>query len=322
MECNIMYLLFRVHKFLLRYHSAPFGHMFADANVGSDETYDGVPMAEMHGDRAEDLGMLLNCIYNPAELNFKRFDPNTPLVISRAICIADKYLIESLRDRLVKQVPTDWPTTLVEWDRFDAELSASRKMVRYPYERLEDRITFADLIPEPVAAILFAQEFGCSQILPAAFYHLSRINATYDLDDQTMLHATQSMLARWSLLKKDPENLVRCMHGFQMLDDFYLEAFELLSAECREGYMGYEVMSEDEELVEKSPCHPFLDRLISLVWDKRRRDTLWQRDPLRLLQECLNHSQFSELSKEFFPKGLCNLCQDSLGRVVVERRSK
>ncbi len=60
------YQLFRVHKFLLRYHSAPFGHMLADAEVGSDETYDGVPMVEMHGDRAEDLGLLLTYIYNPA----------------------------------------------------------------------------------------------------------------------------------------------------------------------------------------------------------------------------------------------------------------
>ena len=57
--------LFRVHKFLLKHHSAPLGHLFEDASVTSDETYDGVPMATMHGDRAEDLGMLLNYIYNP-----------------------------------------------------------------------------------------------------------------------------------------------------------------------------------------------------------------------------------------------------------------
>ena len=58
--------VFRVHKFLLKHHSAPLGHLFEDASVTSDETYDGVPMATMHGDRAEDLGMLLNYIYNPA----------------------------------------------------------------------------------------------------------------------------------------------------------------------------------------------------------------------------------------------------------------
>ena len=60
------HVLFRVHKFLLKHHSAPLGHLFEDASVTSDETYDGVPMATMHGDRAEDLGMLLNYIYNPA----------------------------------------------------------------------------------------------------------------------------------------------------------------------------------------------------------------------------------------------------------------
>ncbi|RPD60552.1 hypothetical protein L226DRAFT_559712 [Lentinus tigrinus ALCF2SS1-7] len=305
------YQLFRVHKFLLKYHSAPLGHMFADASVAPDEMYDGVPMVEMHGDRAEDLGMLLNYIYNPAELNFKRFDPSIPLVVSGAIRIADKYLIESLRDRLVKQVCADWPTTLQEWDQFDAELSVIRK----------NEAAFCELIPEPISAILFAQEFGCTQILPAAFYQLSRIIYGYEWDNAEMRELmTLCPLARWSLLDKDPANLVRCLRGFQELDNFYLDAFELLSAECRDMYMvDSEDMSEDQA-EDRSPCVPFLDRLISLVWEKRRRDSLWNRDPLRFLQECINCLQRPELSKEYFPKGLCKHCSDSLRSTIRDRR--
>ena len=57
--------LFRVHKFLLMHHSATFANMFADADPGSGESYDGVPMVELQGDTAEDLTLLLNYLYNP-----------------------------------------------------------------------------------------------------------------------------------------------------------------------------------------------------------------------------------------------------------------
>ncbi|RDX52335.1 hypothetical protein OH76DRAFT_1345701 [Lentinus brumalis] len=310
------YQLFRVHKFLLKYHSAPFGHMFADARVGSDEAYDGVPMAEMHGDRAEDLGLLLNYIYNPSELSFKRFDPNTPLIIGGAIRIADKYLIEPLRDHLVKQVPAAWPTTLKEWDRFDDEISAIRKDVPQN-PPTEHTISVCDLIPEPVSAILFAQEFGCPEILPAAFYQLSRIKYTDNWDDQGKRRVYPTVpQARWSLLEK--ENLVRCMHGFQKLDDFFPDAFDSLSVDCRESYIDF-----DGRGAAGSSCLPFIQRLFSLAWEQRRSVTIysWQRDPLRMLRECIDFRKFPELSTER-PKGLCERCNDSLQSVIEERRKE
>ena len=57
--------LFRVHKFLLMHHSTAFANMFADANPASGESYDGVPIVELHGDRSEDFALLLNYLYNP-----------------------------------------------------------------------------------------------------------------------------------------------------------------------------------------------------------------------------------------------------------------
>lgn len=56
--------LFRVHKFLLMHHSITFSNMFADANPASCESYDGVPMVALQGDKAEDLALLLNYLYN------------------------------------------------------------------------------------------------------------------------------------------------------------------------------------------------------------------------------------------------------------------
>lgn len=60
------YALFRVHKFLLKHHSTTFANFFLDANAAPAEVYDGVPLAEMHGDNAEDFALLLSYLYNPS----------------------------------------------------------------------------------------------------------------------------------------------------------------------------------------------------------------------------------------------------------------
>ena len=57
--------LFRVHKFLLKHHSPTFANMFLDADAETGESYDGVPMVQLQGDKAEDIALLLNYLYNP-----------------------------------------------------------------------------------------------------------------------------------------------------------------------------------------------------------------------------------------------------------------
>ena len=65
-EARLKHTLFRVHKFLLKHHSTVFANFFADANAAPTEVYDGVPLAEMHGDKAEGFALLLSYLYNPS----------------------------------------------------------------------------------------------------------------------------------------------------------------------------------------------------------------------------------------------------------------
>ena len=53
---------------------------------------------------------------------------------------------------------------------------------------IADGPPLSDVIPEPVSAIVFAQEFGCPEILPAAFYRLLQI----DFNDDWSLRASDS----------------------------------------------------------------------------------------------------------------------------------
>ena len=92
-------------------------------------------------------------------MSFRRFDPNKPVSLSGVVRLADKYLIEPLREHLVEQVVSDWPQTLDEWEKWKAEISRIEK-------GLEKSERLCDHIPEPVTAINFATKFPhfrCSQ---------------------------------------------------------------------------------------------------------------------------------------------------------------
>ncbi len=65
-EAPPKYTLFRVHKFLLKHHSTAFSNLLVDAKAAPTEVYDDVPLAEMHGDKADDLALLLGYLYNPS----------------------------------------------------------------------------------------------------------------------------------------------------------------------------------------------------------------------------------------------------------------
>ncbi len=67
------YQLFRVHKFLLGLRSTVFSNLFADADAAASnsESYDGVPLVELHGDNAEDFALLLSYLYDPEAYVFE-----------------------------------------------------------------------------------------------------------------------------------------------------------------------------------------------------------------------------------------------------------
>ena len=60
------FVLFRVDKLFLSRHSEVFRDMFTVASSNNvEESYDGAPLVQMAGDKAEDLAMLIEVIYDP-----------------------------------------------------------------------------------------------------------------------------------------------------------------------------------------------------------------------------------------------------------------
>ncbi|KAI1784925.1 hypothetical protein LXA43DRAFT_1040201 [Ganoderma leucocontextum] len=308
--------LFRVHKFLLMHHSATFANMFADAKPGSGESYDGVPMVELQGDKAEDLALLLNYLYNPTQMTFKRFDPNTPLAVSGVIRLADKYCIESLREHFIKVVISDWPTTLKEWDIFQIEIKAAKEKIALTNAEKEgpdpsDFDHLRDHIPEPASAIAFAQEFGCHQILPAAYYQLSTIEPYHGWNNNWQ---TSEPCARWELLSKD--NLLRYIRGSNHLLVRNPHEVDFLSSPC---YPPRAVMDHEAYVaVLESPCAVFFRHLIAKQWNARTGGL--NRDPLAFLSRCLEYYA-SDIGRENVPGMPCDYCDMSFRDIPKRLRS-
>ncbi len=252
-------------------------------------------------------------------MTFKRFDPKTPLIVSGVIRLADKYCIESLREHLIKVVVSDWPTTLQEWDIFQIEIQAVKdKLVITNAEKDPRRVYIAsarsdlrDHIPEPASAIAFAQEFGCYQILPAAFYQLATIAPTRSFHCNV---STSDPCVRWDLLSK--ETLLRYIRGSNTLLHTP-DPVSLMSSYCRPPPPAPDEEVAGEVLL-RSPCGVFFQHLIAKHWNFSHKADL-PRDSLRLLSQCLAYYD-SAKARQDVPKMPCQECEKAFRDRVSELR--
>ncbi|TDL27773.1 hypothetical protein BD410DRAFT_739026 [Rickenella mellea] len=217
---------YRIHRFMLSIHSYVFRDMFTlpPAADGSIETYDGVPIVHLP-DSAEDMDGLLNVLYDPSRILFNKYDPCAPAKISGVLKLARKYDFTNLRLRTIEHYIQAWPSTLHEWDLLEQTIGVWR-----PDPDNDDEIEFLDAVfPEPGAAIRLARECDIPQILPSAFYHLSRLlqqddwNIHHDWNDpdnDTYALSNGRRTARWDLLCLED---YRCLaRGREKMDEFML----------------------------------------------------------------------------------------------------
>lgn len=85
-----------------------------------------------------------------------------------AMCIGTKYEVDSLRNYVIKCLARDWPTTLKDWDKVEDKIIDQRFST-------SKGVPWDDIAPSPAAAIRLARHCNIPQILPMAFYALSRL---------------------------------------------------------------------------------------------------------------------------------------------------
>ncbi|EPQ60290.1 hypothetical protein GLOTRDRAFT_135000 [Gloeophyllum trabeum ATCC 11539] len=171
---------FCVHRSMLSKVSLIFADMFSLPPSDVNEQHEGRPVVRMQ-DRASDLEQLLKILYHESSLPMKRLDPQFPSEVKPILQLANKYEITSLRGQIVSRLTEDWPTTLREWDALEKDIATMRETwdERLDYTASGSDFSLDSHLPEPVGALHLAKECEVPQILPAVFYHLSRLSFSF-----------------------------------------------------------------------------------------------------------------------------------------------
>ncbi|KAF8548168.1 hypothetical protein OG21DRAFT_1471559 [Imleria badia] len=198
-------LLFRVHKSVLSSHSQIFADMFevcspsgCTSESEGDQLYDGVPLIHL-SDNPDHIGSVLEVLYYQSDLPWMPRSPNYPALVTPILDLSRKYGIDRMYAQIVRHLESDWPQTLKDWDKLEKEIEIESTTSNSDVERIDNSF------PEPAATIKLARQFDIPGVLPAAFYHLSRISI---LDDWDKTHADPSICirnltkrtVRWGLL--------------------------------------------------------------------------------------------------------------------------
>ncbi|KAF9269143.1 hypothetical protein L218DRAFT_976940 [Marasmius fiardii PR-910] len=157
---------FKVHRGILAHHSEVFADMLRvpqPMDMEVDEVdLEGCQHVEMPQDLSDDIFHFLKAIYDGLYWMSKRRGSQFPSLVS-VLRLSTKYIAPVLRQRCIDQLSADWPNTLDGWDIRESEATDERG-IYLPRENTA----------HPVVVIELANEMGLVDLLPSAFYDLSR----------------------------------------------------------------------------------------------------------------------------------------------------
>ena len=224
-------------------------------------------------------------------------------------------MFDRIRAQLVRKVVNDWPRTLEEWDRHEAEAEVmlAHRLGAYT-GHIDQRL------PEPAAAIRFAEEFKCLEILPAAFLLLSCIEHTSKGEDEYTVPRT----ARRELLHSgDFDRILRGRDKFVA----FIEGLDTKQL-CDLSFDPCDWPTEKLDPwptplpanFEQFPCRTVRWRIAErLVTNVSRQNTY---NPLLDLKKILGWVETDEAKVGLAPgTGLCRTCMQNLERWVLYTRT-
>ncbi|KAH8105395.1 hypothetical protein BXZ70DRAFT_920734 [Cristinia sonorae] len=223
--------LFLLHQCTLVDHSEPLRRMIqkTEAFVQFAPEYTKIPSIEL-ADDAADVENFIFAIYR-IDKPCVNLDFDT---VNGALRLAIKYEVSHLAIKLRTFYASQWPRTLEQWDVEDGFNTAGSQDTGNLPDFTADDILFQD----PAAAIRLARDCRIPEILPIAFYHLSRVSRETDWFSRSGAHSSISSLTnsptsscsslhsslpafpsfstKWNLLtQEDHETLLRGKEGIQ-----------------------------------------------------------------------------------------------------------
>ncbi|KAG2028754.1 hypothetical protein BDR03DRAFT_816878, partial [Suillus americanus] len=163
--------VFRVHQSMLSNHSPIFANMLKSAVTDEVQMYDGIRLVRLTDD-AEEIESLFKLMYIPPLVLSQRLSRHVPPIVRHVLKLSNKYEMSELRQMVVQLLETQWPTSLAQWDRLESEIA----VMAWDQDGDPIPLDLDGSLPEPALAIKLGREFHVPSIMPAAFYHLSRLS--------------------------------------------------------------------------------------------------------------------------------------------------
>jgi hypothetical protein len=202
--------------------------------------------------------------------------------------LATKYQVDALRSQIIKHLKWDWPSTIDDWDRVDDDTHKKRSAALQSSDGSLDGV-----VPDPVYAILLARSCDVPQILPTAFYVLSR------QPTKPKIRPAESSKAH--------------IHSRTLLDMDDMENLALGRENIAEKIGSYELLD-----IDNWHCADVCEGYIWTVWGEFLLGMIVDKDPLRVL---LSELRCLRNSSPEYGLNLCVICQRTMANNIVDARS-
>ncbi|KAL0072648.1 hypothetical protein AAF712_000411 [Marasmius tenuissimus] len=152
---------FVVHQGVLFRHSAALKAAVEDLTANPHKTTsDGIPLLKVQ-EAPDDLFHFLSALYDG--LSEIKYNTASFGMVAAILRLSTHYQVAHLRKQLLRGLTEMWPDNLTEWDLRESHATSDSGLY-------QPRAT----IPHPILIINLARDVNAPELLPAAFYDLSR----------------------------------------------------------------------------------------------------------------------------------------------------
>ncbi|KAJ7901791.1 hypothetical protein B0H14DRAFT_2668451 [Mycena olivaceomarginata] len=199
---------FLVHKGLLCRHSVPFQQATKALDQTRSKQLEGRPVLHVT-DSPHDMCHFLSALYDGI-LGVKLDPPNFP-VVDALLRLTTKYQVKHIRSSLLREIQRTWPVRLAQWEVREAEATDS-----------SGQYDARQYYPHPILVINLARVIQAPELLPSAFYDLSR-----GVVSETTAGYTDSESTLHQLSQEDLMNVLKGReHASRFLSTFIVNELE------------------------------------------------------------------------------------------------
>ncbi|KAF8876703.1 hypothetical protein CPB84DRAFT_1795692 [Gymnopilus junonius] len=235
-------IYFKVHQGLLCRHSTPLQEGINALEATEDAklySIEGKPVLILN-DQPKDLCHFLLALYDG--VSSVKHDNHDFEIVSALLRLSTKYRVQHIRNDILRGMSMVWPRNLSAWEFREADATDSTGVYKP-----------RSVYPHPILVINLAKETGALELLPSAFYDLSRCSASEIATGYLPPGSTD----RSELHTLADEDLLNTLRGREHASRF-LSTFVVNELEGREA---------SPNCVNKSDVDPFRKRICQATFE-------------------------------------------------------